>query len=114
MRVFPLLLIALMVCGTAFAQEAVPVKQDSPEAPLPEKIRLSEDAADAPTVTIRTQDNGDIVEEYRQNGQLWMVKVRPPNGIAYTLMDTNGDGKLDSTDSDGPIGPVYYTIYRWD
>lgn len=116
MRSFIPLMSILFFCGMAFAQ--TPASKDSPvvreEAPLPEKIHLSQDPADAPTVSIRKQDNGDIVEEYRQNGRLTMVKVTPPNGIPYTLLDTNGDGLLDKTDSEGPIGPVYYTLYRWN
>lgn len=117
MRLMTLMILGLFAGGTAAAQEPAPTQHDATtprtEAPLPEKIRLSDDAADAPVVTIRKQDD-DIVEEYRQNGRLYMVKVRPPNGIPYTLMDTNGDGKLDTSDYDGPVGPVYYTIYRWN
>lgn len=118
MRAITLMILGLFACGTAVAQDPAPAQQDAKaprvEEPLPEKIRLSDDGADAPVVTIHKRDSGDIVEEYRQNGRLYMVKVRPPNGIAYTLVDTNGDGRLDKSDSEGPIGPVYYTIYKWN
>lgn len=43
-----------------------------------------------------------------------MVKVTTSAGITYTLLDTNGDGLLDRSDHDGPIGPVYYTLYKWN
>ena len=83
-------------------------------APLPEKIRAPDDVSNIPAVKIHTRDNGDVVEEYRHNGRLYMVKVTPPGGIPYTLMDTNGDGLLDKSDAEGPVAPVYYTIYRWN
>ena len=65
-------------------------------------------------VSIRTDSSGDIVEEYRMNGRIYMVKVRPQRGIPYTLQDTNGDGRLDDSDGEGPVRPVYYTLYEWD
>ena len=102
---------ALVAQTTATAQETTETRT---EAPLPEKIHLSDEPADAPAVMIRKQDNGDRVEEYRTNGRLYMVKVTSPSGISYTMMDTNGDGLLDESDAKGPIGPVYYTIYRWN
>lgn len=35
------------------------------------------------------------VEEYRNNGRLYMVKVTPANGPAYYLFDSDGDGRID-------------------
>lgn len=85
------------------------------EAPLPEKILEPPPPEAAPTVSIRTDGrSGDVVEEYRQNGRLTMVKVRPLKGPPYTLMDTNGDGRLDAKDGEGPVRPVYWTIYEWN
>jgi hypothetical protein len=85
------------------------------EAPLPEKILEPPPPEAAPAVSIRTDGrNGDVVEEYRQNGKIYMVKVRPRSGVPYTLLDTNGDGMLDQHDGDGPVRPVYYTLYEWN
>lgn len=82
--------------------------------PLPEKVVQAPPPEAAPAVSIRTDGSGDVVEEYRQNGRLYLVKVRPVNGVPYTLQDTNGDGRLDQDDSEGPIRPVYYTLYEWN
>lgn len=122
MRASTLIILALLASTAVAAQQpAAAPEQTAPAAskpatpaPLPDKIRAEDDPSAQPAVTIRKQDNGDTVEEYRRNGQLYMVKVTPPNGIPYTLMDTNGDGRLDSSDAVGPVGPVYYTIYRWN
>lgn len=83
-------------------------------APLPEKIVEPPPPDAAPTVSIRTDGSGDVVEEYRQNGKLYLVKVRPVRGVPYQMMDTNGDGRLDQDDSEGPVRPVYYTLYEWN
>ena len=86
------------------------------DVPIPEKIPSPPSEELEPTVTIRTGDNGDVVEEYRQGGTLYMVRVTPKGGVAYTLMDSNGDGQLDSDDAEdaGGVSPVYYTLYEWN
>lgn len=121
MRALAISLLTLFVCAAAFAQQPAPSKTDAAkttapraEAPLPKKVKPADAKADAPEVTIKKHDNGDTIEEYRQNGKITMVRITPPNGIPYTLLDTNGDGLLDRRDSEGPIGPVYYTLYSWN
>jgi hypothetical protein len=104
-----LALASVLAFGIAAAQTA-PVA----ESPLPEKVESPPSPESAPTVNIRQIDNGDVVEEYRQNGRLYEVRVRPRVGPTYTLRDTNGDGLLNRRDSDGPVAPVYYTLYQWD
>lgn len=72
------------------------------------------DLADA-QVAVRTEPNGDVIEEYRLAGQLRMVKVTPSRGPAYYLMDENGDGRLDRSKGVGEkeISPVYWKLYGW-
>lgn len=94
---------------------AAPAPAARAEAPIPEKIVEPPPPEAAPSVQIRTDGrNGDVVEEYRQNGKIYMVKVRPKRGVPYTLLDTNGDGMLDQQDGEGPVRPVYYTLYEWN
>jgi hypothetical protein len=105
-RALPLAL--LLLAPAAFAEDV----------PIPEKIPSPTADDVAPTVTIHTEDNGDVVEEYRQGGALYMVRVTPKGsrGVSYTLMDSNGDGKLDKQDAEdaGGVSPVYYTLYEWN
>jgi hypothetical protein len=91
-------------------QAATPTK----DVPIPPKIPSPPSQETAPTVRIHTGSNGDVVEEYRNGGQLYMVRVTPLHGVPYTLQDSNGDGKLDKADNEGTVSPVYYTIYQWD
>lgn len=66
----------------------------------------------ASQVTKRKQGD-DTVEEYRQNGHIWMVKITPQNGPAQTFMDPDGGGSLMRDPNQGPVSPVYYTLYSW-
>ncbi len=61
--------------------------------------------------SVRTADNGDVISEYRVQGQLRMVRVQPVRGPEYYLIDSNGDGRLDR--SKGEVSPVYYKLYSW-
>ncbi|HET8817978.1 MAG TPA: DUF2782 domain-containing protein [Xanthomonadaceae bacterium] len=89
------LLLALAACMTADPQAGVP------EIP-PGAIE-----------SVKTYDNGDVVTEYRVAGQLRVVRVQPPRGPAYYLYDRNGDGRLDASEGEGPVSPVYFKLYEW-
>lgn len=81
--------------------------------PLPPKAVAPDDLA-IPTVTIRRED-GQTFEEYRVNGALTMIRVTPEKGPVYYLMDTTGDGDLETKwyENEGGIKPVYYKIFEW-
>lgn len=114
MRYPSLSLIAVLlfaVSGTVFAQ-ATPAPREEP--PLPPKVQAPPSEEAAPTVNIRRDaESGDVVEEYRQDGRLYMVKVTPRSGPSYELLDTDGDGKLNRGDFEG-VRPVYWTLYEWN
>lgn len=54
-----------------------------------------------PQVTI-TQKGEDKVEEFRIKGRLYMIKVTPPHGKSYYLIDTRGDGLMRRYDDLSP------------
>lgn len=64
-------------------------------------------------VTAREGRDGDVIEEYRVAGQLKVVKVTPLRGPVYYLIDSNGDGRLDSSKGEGPVSPVYWKLFGW-
>jgi hypothetical protein len=73
----------------------------------------SEIEASSDSVTKR-QEGDDTVEEYREKGKIRMVRIIPRKGPAQTYYDRNGDGRLDRNPVDGPVSPVYFTIYEWN
>ena len=64
-------------------------------------------------VAVRTEKNGDTIEEYRVAGNLRMVKVTPSRGAAYYLYDSDGDGRLDKSKDNSDVSPVYWKLYGW-
>jgi hypothetical protein len=96
-----ILIFALMltVAGGVYAQAPAkpPVLQPIPEPPPPPP-GLEPDPALEPQVTI-IKRGVDTVEEYRIGGRLYMLKVIPPTGRPYFLVDHRGDGLFSRQDS---------------
>ncbi len=92
-------LLALALLGIAFplAAQQLPKLEPLPEPP-PAPPGLAPDSALEPQVTILRRGE-DKVEEYRVNGRLYAVKVTPPHGVPYFLMDVTGDGTMVRRDS---------------
>jgi len=89
-------LLLATVLGTylgAVAAQTAPPPAPYPEAPeIPSATYQGETVE--PEVTIIETDKG-VVYEYRVRGQLYMVRVQPPLGPPYFLLDTDGDGQMD-------------------
>ena len=92
-------LFALALLGIALplAAQQPPRLEPLPEA-SPPPPGLAPDPALEPQVTITTRGD-DRVEEYRVNGKLYAIKVTPPHGVPYFLMDVTGDGSMIRRDS---------------
>lgn len=66
-----------------------------------------------PQVTIiRKQES--MIEEYRLNGDLYMVKITPTRGYPYYLIDTDGDGSFETrrNELDAPA-VVQWRLFSW-
>jgi hypothetical protein len=65
-------------------------------APLPPDIPAPLQSGEPiePDVTIIRKEDS-MVEEYRINGNLYMVKITPAAGPAYYLIDRDGDGSME-------------------
>ena len=92
-------LLALGLLGIALplAAQQPPKLEPLPEPPPPPP-GLALDPALEPQVSI-TKRGEDKVEEFRVNGQLYALRVTPPHGISYWLMDATGDGTMMRRDS---------------
>ncbi|MFO1417565.1 MAG: DUF2782 domain-containing protein [Methylotetracoccus sp.] len=72
-------------------------------APLPEQPDIPAPVESGenlePDITI-IRKGKDTIEEYRINGRLYMVKIKPSIGPPYYMVDTDGDGNMDVRRSD--------------
>lgn len=69
---------------------------------------------DEPEITI-SRSQSEIIEEYRANGQLYMIKITPRKGFVYYLVDSDGDGTLDRRHNglnEGLLVPQW-TLFNW-
>ena len=114
------ILLALL-SAQSFANEIMPppTLQDSAptvststyaEAPPPALPRLEDDSRNIPEPEVRIIRKQDtVIEEYRVQGRLRFIKVTPTVGAAYYLVDTDGDGVLETRENDLDNPP----INRW-
>lgn len=107
------------------AANADTASDTDPLAPLPKPdTRIVRDRADRdPEAMQRRMDNSDhvtrqqgddTVDEYRQDGHVWMIRIQPRNGPVETFMDTTGNGRLTRDPQQGPVAPVYFSLYEWN
>ena len=108
----------VMLAATALAVQAQP--KPLADAPPPPQIRegasnaralppgtvpLNDAAAPNPLVEKAPQpdvstreEGGQIIQEYRIKGRLYMQKVTPKHGRPYVLVDNKGDGTFSRLD----------------
>lgn len=80
--------------AAAQAQEPPAPPEPFPEPPsIPSATYRGETVE--PEVTIVETDR-EIIYEYRVRGRLYMVRVQPQVGPPYYILDTDGDGMLDT------------------
>lgn len=112
-KLLPLFCLALFFATPLPAQEAAPAPPTLPEQVDTADAPPARDQELQPEVTIIQRD-GDVVEEYRVGGQLYMVKITPSKGLPYYLVDSDGDGSLETrrNELDNPE-VVKWRIFSW-
>jgi hypothetical protein len=65
-------------------------------------------------VTIQGEQT-DIIEELRVNGQLYAIRITPTRGVPYYLVDSDGDGDLETrkNDTDSDLLIPAWVIKKW-
>lgn len=97
----PLSLALMLACLPALAaDQAPPPPKDS--TPVPDGAPTAADIEE-PSITIRSKGS-EKIEEYRLRGKLYMVRVIPPKGKPYYLIDQLGRGEF--TRHEGPSPPT--------
>jgi uncharacterized protein DUF2782 len=105
-RLLLVALVSVLSSSFAHAQGRPPKLEPLPEPPPPPPMPIEEPAVRIPV------EEGDKIEEVRQGGRVVMLKVTPPNGKPYYLVDTTGNGNWMRRDSldDGvrvPMWPIH-------
>lgn len=103
-----LALLALLPLSAAWAA-------NPPElATVPPPPTISQDAAGTAEPEVRIIQRGDDkIEEYRLNGQLYMMKVTPAIGFPYYLMDEEGTGSMKQVDPNRRIIIPQWVLKRF-
>lgn len=85
-------LLALVACASTSAPSAVEIPPGAEE-------------------NVRTEANGDVITEYRVNGELRVVQVQPSRGPAYMLYVR--DGRVLSTREGDDPPQTYFKLFGW-
>jgi hypothetical protein len=98
---------------------AVTAESDLPELtppPPPPPITSGTESAESlePEITI-IQRGETTIQEYRIGGRFYMIKVIPSIGKPYYLVDTDGDGEMDSrfTEFSPNLLIPHWVIFSW-
>ena len=83
--------------------------QTLPPPAMPEQAGMPE-----PEVVI-TPLEGERVKEYRINGMLYMIEINPAKGPPYYLLDSDGDGVLETRrhNVETDVSVPRWVIFRW-
>jgi hypothetical protein len=105
-RILAILLVS--VAFAASAQPRPPKLEPLPEPPPPPPIPSGPGGVEEPRVRIPVHE-GDKIEPIRQGGRVVAVRVTPPNGKPYYIIDTTGNGSWIRRDSldDGVRFPMF-------
>ena len=96
------------LAAVAETHQPTPTPADAqPLEDLPPPAISNEENADEPQITI-VKKKGETIEEYRVNGQLYMMKITPAHGVPYYLHKEDQDGVWINN---GPVQPV--SIPKW-
>ncbi len=106
--------ILLVIAASAWAADEEPdltlIPLEQPD--IPQAVESGQPMA--PDITIIHREK-ETVEEYRINNKLYMVKIQPVIGPAYYLVDTDGDGEMESrrSDLDKGLNIPQWVLFSW-
>jgi hypothetical protein len=110
LRLFYLLLSALPALALAAPANLEPLEEVQPPPKIVDGEAL--EGEPEPQVTIRKK-GADTIEEYRINGELYMMKVTPAHGVPYYLHKEDQDGGWVNTGPNPPLSIPKWIIFRF-
>jgi hypothetical protein len=111
MRLIITLTISLLLCLSSF-HVALAADDEVNQVPPPLPETQQEQPFEPEVTIIRRKET--LIEEYRNNGILYMVKITPKRGYPYYLIDSDGDGSLETrrNELDNPE-VVQWRLFSW-
>ncbi|MBE0510237.1 MAG: DUF2782 domain-containing protein [Chromatiales bacterium] len=105
----------LLLLPISVALQAQPLAEVPPPPALPEQVPDAVDVEDQFEPEIRILRRGeDTIEEFRSGGRLYMVRITPAKGRPYYLIDSDGNGILDTRrEALQPPELVKWRIFSW-
>ncbi len=105
-----LILSPLLLPTISQAEEELAPVPEPPELPMP----VQDGETLEPDITI-IRKGKKTIQEFRKNGQLYMVRIKPDVGPAYYLLDTDGDGNMDvrRSDMDKGLNINQWKLFEW-
>lgn len=103
------LLIAMLVLPISVF--AAPQMELLEEVPSPPKV-IEGQPMEEPQVTIRKKGE-DTIEEYRINGEMYMMKVTPKSGKPYFLHKEDPNGAWVNIGPNPPLSVPHWILFRF-
>ncbi len=100
----------------ALIAQVAPTAQATDAPPPPASLSDQEGREEIEPEVVIIQRDDKTIEEYRVNGQLYMIKVTPKNAPPYYLLDKDGNGTMEtrsSGDLETDIMIPRWVLFRW-
>lgn len=98
------------ICFIASAQSQAAEELETVEDFAPPAI-TNEDLT-KPEITVIEKD-GDVIEEYRVNGQLYMMKITPKHGKPYYMHKEDQEGGWTMIGPNEPLSVPKWTLFTF-
>ena len=118
--------IALIISNAAFAIDDAPpslnkeeknftATKPSQNGVIPSLPDEAEDSRNIPQPEVRIiRKKNAVIEEYRVNGHLRFIKITPSVGSPYYMVDTDGDGVLETRNDNFANPPInQWILLEW-
>jgi len=97
------------------AEENFTTKSNQVAPTLPATDNEADDSRNIPQPEVRIIRKKDtVIEEYRVNGRLRFIKITPYVGYPYYMVDTDGDGILETREDNFSNPPInQWILLEW-
>ena len=94
------------------AEKKFTTKNNGAVPTIPDEVDDSRNIPQPEVRIIRKKDT--VIEEYRVNGRLRFVKITPTSGSPYYMVDTDGDGILETREDNFSNPPInQWILLKW-